>query len=351
MMLGLFLLPMNLPAENHFVKFVKTAGSIVYLVVLSFTAMLLFAISLCPWLGYDIYYLDTAAHFLPHALVGLCGVIILAFSSLHWRLGLAVLVMTSLAGIPVYPYLSLGGDKSDTVKVVSGVSIRVLCVNIHSDLKDLGVFKELLAKEKPDIIGIVEYSAVTRQKLKSLKESHPVFLERPAFSAWGIAFFSRFPVSKRVEKIELRHPGKHVKAPSILATLNVGSEVQPLELSFYLTHALSPRNADNFRHRNDLLRILPSELKEVAGPKILMGDLNVTPWSSHYRELLQKTRLSDPRVGRGVLGTFPAEFGVMGLPIDHVLVSKGITVREVRSGSYVGSDHLPLIVDLVIPWN
>ena len=37
------------------------------------------------------------------------------------------------------------------------------------------------------------------------------------------------------------------------------------------------------------------------------------------------------------------------LPLDHVLVGTGIGVLATRVGPPLGSDHLPLIVDLALP--
>jgi endonuclease/exonuclease/phosphatase (EEP) superfamily protein YafD len=36
------------------------------------------------------------------------------------------------------------------------------------------------------------------------------------------------------------------------------------------------------------------------------------------------------------------------IPIEHLLLSKEMGVLKIRSGRNVGSDHLPLITDLVI---
>ena len=47
--------------------------------------------------------------------------------------------------------------------------------------------------------------------------------------------------------------------------------------------------------------------------------------------------------------SFPAGMAVMRIPIDHLLASCSIGVRDRRIGRDVGSDHLPVVVDLVVP--
>jgi len=41
-------------------------------------------------------------------------------------------------------------------------------------------------------------------------------------------------------------------------------------------------------------------------------------------------------------------FGWLMIPIDHCLVSRGIRVVKAQAGERIGSDHLPLIVELEI---
>jgi endonuclease/exonuclease/phosphatase (EEP) superfamily protein YafD len=80
-----------------------------------------------------------------------------------------------------------------------------------------------------------------------------------------------------------------------------------------------------------------------------MGDLNATPWSRPFRRFVGRSGLCDSRAGFGVQASFPAASALLRIPIDHVLVSCVIGVRNRRIGRDVGSDHLPVIVDLVLP--
>jgi endonuclease/exonuclease/phosphatase (EEP) superfamily protein YafD len=46
------------------------------------------------------------------------------------------------------------------------------------------------------------------------------------------------------------------------------------------------------------------------------------------------------------LPTWPADTSYARIAIDHLLVSDGIVVFDLHRGPDVGSDHLPLIVDI-----
>lgn len=86
-----------------------------------------------------------------------------------------------------------------------------------------------------------------------------------------------------------------------------------------------------------------------AGPVVLAGDFNATPWSRAYRQLT--AQLSDARaVARSRVGraTFPSRCPVLRL--DHVFVGPGLRVDQVavlRDGAArCASDHRPLLATL-----
>jgi endonuclease/exonuclease/phosphatase (EEP) superfamily protein YafD len=81
----------------------------------------------------------------------------------------------------------------------------------------------------------------------------------------------------------------------------------------------------------------------------VLGDLNMTVWSPYYKSFVEKTKLHNTRTGFGILPTWPAQSPLLFIPLDHCLVSEDIKVLHTRTGRNVGSDHLPLITDTVIP--
>ena len=89
-------------------------------------------------------------------------------------------------------------------------------------------------------------------------------------------------------------------------------------------------------------------LRNLPGPKICVGDLNITPWSPYYRSFVEQTKLLNVREGFGLLPSWPTFvfFKWLMIPLDHCLVSEDIRVADVKTGEPIGSDHLPLIVEL-----
>ena len=89
-----------------------------------------------------------------------------------------------------------------------------------------------------------------------------------------------------------------------------------------------------------------SAIDSTIDSTILIGDLNVTMWDINYHELEAATGLRNTRRGQGILPTWPTFLPFAMIPIDHVLVSTDIGVKDIRIGPRIGSDHLPLVVTL-----
>jgi endonuclease/exonuclease/phosphatase (EEP) superfamily protein YafD len=120
--------------------------------------------------------------------------------------------------------------------------------------------------------------------------------------------------------------------------------------------AVNPRpgnNQSDAEARDELL----AEVGDIAAgrtePVVVVGDLNATRWSYAFRDMRDRGGLKDSEDGFGFQGTWPASSipfvgSLIALPVDHVLTTRSLTTTERSLGPEMGSDHLPLLVELAI---
>lgn len=166
--------------------------------------------------------------------------------------------------------------------------------------------------------------------------------ETPGTAAYGIALLSRYPVASwqvlRLPRIPMRFP-MYLPGPNRVMVVDeeprtavIARLRTPLgEVTVANTH-LSFVPGWNRRQ----LRRLIHDLRGLPGPRLLTGDLNMTPkavrrWSG-MRALAEAT-------------TFPAE--VPDRQLDHILTDDPrLRGRVVEAEQMPISDHRPLVVDL-----
>ena len=93
----------------------------------------------------------------------------------------------------------------------------------------------------------------------------------------------------------------------------------------------------------------PAALRPLPPAQLVLGDCNATPWNHTFVQLLASTGLQLATVG-GWRATWTTSLPwPLRIPIDHILCSPGIGVAATRLGPDLGSDHLPVIADLLVP--
>ena len=119
------------------------------------------------------------------------------------------------------------------------------------------------------------------------------------------------------------------------------------ELRVLATHPMSPIGGRRWALRDEQLAATAEYLaNQVDDPAVLIGDLNVTPWSTAFGGLLETARLRDSARGDGWQPSWPSRLGIFGIPIDHCLLRGDIVAAERSIGPNLGSDHLPLLVTI-----
>jgi Uncharacterized protein conserved in bacteria len=164
---------------------------------------------------------------------------------------------------------------------------------------------------------------------------------------FGIGILSKVELANQ-EKLYLSEPDN----PTLKATISVHGR----PITIITTHPIAPLGEPTFQDRNkqlDRLAELPSKTKE---PIVLIGDLNVTPFSPFFKRLIEKGGYADTTPGFGFQPTWVAQgfpFNrpmfdqVFNLPLDHVLVHGPLLTLSRETLDSIGSDHHPLRVVLI----
>jgi endonuclease/exonuclease/phosphatase (EEP) superfamily protein YafD len=222
-------------------------------------------------------------------------------------------------------------------------NLLVLALNLFYRNREHGRVRELLKSRSPDVLVLTELTSSWARELQTVTGTYPYSIAVSRESPWGMGVYSRYPLDE-ARVMDLGALG----SVNVTALLHTPTRLVRL-FAVHLASPTSPAATDlrNLQLR-DLAEILTDGGSGISGsvPRIVVGDLNVTPFSPRFSLLLRRTGLADARLGHGWQATWPADFAPLRIPIDHCLVEPGIDVREFTTGPAVGSDHLPIEVRL-----
>jgi endonuclease/exonuclease/phosphatase (EEP) superfamily protein YafD len=216
--------------------------------------------------------------------------------------------------------------------------LRLLLANVLGPNRSHARLLALAAAENPDLIALVEPTAAWQAGLRPLEANYPHCLAAVREDNYGLLLYSRLPF-ETAETL--------VIGPAGIPTLAVRLRA-PGGGAFRLvvTHPPPPKTARQAADRDAQLAELACLAAGRSEPWVVCGDFNLSPWSPHFKRLLAESDLRDSGAGFGVQATWPVDRPLLRTPIDHILLSGEITAAARRLGAQIGSDHLPVIVDL-----
>lgn len=279
-------------------------------------------------------YLELTTHFrLQYALAAsVCVVLLIAFHS--WKLAPLALACAVLNWTFILPYYVAPRHAAQS----GGIRLRLMHANVLGGNRDYAALASVVERERPDVLLLQEFTGAWQESLRGLEAQYPYSKLAPRPGGSGMALFSRHPLE-----------GAEVLALDASAHLALFARVklEGATLSVLALHPPTPVRADKFANRNLQFERAASIMRETRGPKLLVGDLNVTMWSPYFSDLVSNSGLRNARQGFALIPSWPVPLPTpLQIPIDHCLVSDDLTVETIRTGARTGSDHRPLIVDL-----
>lgn len=227
-------------------------------------------------------------------------------------------------------------SKTDKTNRLEGV--KIVCINLLSSNNDSKKVIEYIKSKNPDILVLLEYNPKWAGLLKTVTNQYGFEKKVVRNDNFGIGFFSKVPSEMFVTYFD------ETEVPSIKANL----KIEDKSLEILATHPLPPVGQEKFNARNSHLRSIAKRRNEFNENFILVGDLNTSSFSKHFKNLLAQTKLRDSRNGLGIMPTWPASHWLFQTALDHFLVSDKIEVVKRETGLHIGSDHLPIYMEFQI---
>ncbi|HEY5653142.1 MAG TPA: endonuclease/exonuclease/phosphatase family protein [Pontiella sp.] len=297
--------------------------------VLDLMTIGLIAATLMGFAGRLNWILDLFAHFrVQYFQIGLVLIAFALLKGLKKRV-VVLILLTTLNYVFVFPlYFGKPTPSSERPN-------RVLLININASNGNTEKVLRLIRRANPDVLVLEEVTPKWEQELAILRKEYKHQIAEPREDCFGIMLLSKVPL-QREQVVEIGSSG----IPSILAEAHFPKGA----VSIIATHPVPPISATYARNRDNQLKALPKYTKDQKLPVLLIGDLNITPWSPLFRDLIKKSGLRDSVKGFGFQPSWEGNW-FMKIPIDHILHSPGITIHNRVLGEHIGSDHRPVIVD------
>ncbi len=289
--------------------------------------------------GRTLWFFDLFTHFKLQLAACFLAYAVLEFAARHHRHAWASLAFCAINAFPAALLFLPAGTHASATLPPSTTRLRILQANILTCNTNSPALLKLVASEAPDVIVLEEPDERWLRELAPLTAVYPVTASEPREDNLGIAVFCK----TNAQAVEVFHLDDPEHVPSVRARITADGRT----LTVVGTHALAPYNDDMWQGRNHYTLALARRLQKIEGPLVVTGDFNNTPWSSHIHEFLDISGLCDSSQGRGPLPTWPAYSPAWArIPIDHCFYSPEVTVLSKRPGPNIGSDHLPLLIDV-----
>jgi endonuclease/exonuclease/phosphatase (EEP) superfamily protein YafD len=293
------------------------------------------AASLAAFAGRWVWWLDVLANFRAQYVVVLSVLGVIVVVSRWRRAGMAILAVALINLVFVAPLYLGSPGKSDP----AAPDLRVLSFNLLSTNESYNEVIEYIETSDADLVFLYEASRPWEVALEAAGLDYEIIRARSDNLIFGTLVLAR-------DEVEAVSHGFAEAQPRAVA-LDYQPDNWPVSVEVLSTHPLAPTTEERAALRDAQLAFAAEWATQQEGAFFVVGDLNATPWSWPFRNLVADGVLRNSQIGFGLQPTFSAtSIALLRVPIDHLLQSDALLIRERKLGPTLGSDHFPLLVDL-----
>ena len=300
--------------------FVRVAGGLLTSAVLaSYAARLGW-----PW--------ELLTHFRLQYALGFVLLAVVALAVRRWRLGAACVLLACGQAWPVWEV-----GTRQTLKPGGRPPVRLATANVWLGNRTPQAVAAYLRRVDPDVIVLTEVGRFRELLERELADWPQVVFEAHP-TPYDIMLLSKQPLHDVVTD-RVGDWG----TPVIEAVIGTSGG----RLRVVAAHPANPVRPASMRQRDRQIADLARRAAASAEPVVVLGDMNVTRYSPVLRDALAAGRLREARPPGTVAASWPRQLPPgLRLPIDHILVGRGVRVHSLTVGPDVGADHFPLVAEV-----
>jgi endonuclease/exonuclease/phosphatase (EEP) superfamily protein YafD len=242
----------------------------------------------------------------------------------------------------IFPYTRpYPNEVKMTVGGAPGDRIRILTANVLTPNRNADKLIDMIREHKPHVFVTLETDKWWQERLDVLDADYPYSMKCPLDNLYGMHVYSNLPLEDG--KIQFLVEDD---IPSMHAMVVLPSQ-RRVRMHFLHPAPPSPTEHEESTERDAELLVVAKSVAALDTPVIVAGDLNDVAWSETTRLFRKISGLLDPRVGRGMFNSFHADYWFLRWPLDHLFHSRHFTLGYIRRLPHFGSDHFPVLVELV----
>jgi endonuclease/exonuclease/phosphatase (EEP) superfamily protein YafD len=205
--------------------------------------------------------------------------------------------------------------------------------NVHSSNRSSKELLSAIKKTDAEIISLVEMTPSLDEEIRNGLSDHSNIYSLPRDDQFGVSIYSKYP-------FDVLNVYGHEGIP-----LYVKFYLKDFKTTIYLVHLIPPmwREAWNIQ-KETLFSMIDDIHKNKNEPYLVVGDFNMTPWSTLYQIFLEQLNPLYSTSESYSEGTWPAFMPqILSLPIDHVFSNRKF-IKSIEGAS--GSDHRALVLEV-----
>lgn len=276
-------------------------------------------------------HLDVLTHLsLIYLAIGAVVLVCAIFTSMaHGKLPMAIL--GGLAALASLGLIVPEFTRPISPKAASGAPGQIKVIQFNVSQRDVGLEERArwIARQDPDFLVLEESTPAMRAA---------VLRHLPRQMSCGMTCYTAIFTRTAPEKVDRPRRGRYGLGPAITIVHMAQRDGGYIVIGTHYTWPTKVRP-----HHENTARMLLLTKSLPKDRMIIAGDFNSTPWSFARRR--EEARIGLERRTRA-LPSWPTNFGIPFLPIDHIYAGGDLRTVSVERGPYLGSDHYPIIAVL-----